>query len=443
MGQHRGNSGGIMGTPKFLLLAVTLLHSSHYAVSFTAPTSTKVPSLPNHQKQRKLVQPITFISTTIKDSRREKDASFKLASTSSATAELTSDSSTSFATAFDFDTTTTSTAEKIAADSFERIDDAIMGGISTSSLRDVPGKTYASWSGVCRIDGGGFCGTRTLPFREPLDVGESDGIFVDCRLASDDEPERRNWKVTLRTDSSRGEMVYQAAFPLPKTDKSKSEEEQWNRIKIPFSDFQLVRGPRVVVGAPTLNATGGIYQIGFSLSKFVIGVNTTELEGFRPGYFDLQLRRVGFYTDDASLKEAEVPAPVASLNVSTPETLTKDEVEKKRPLILKIIFPVLKLIFGSEKANRRKSAMKILTQKRGLSRSKAILFGLRCRAKSYGLLASLFQTGSIIAMDSFRTVVRAVLRLCLFYPVIAISRSIRFVKKRVFGMKVKELPRME
>ena len=39
-------------------------------------------------------------------------------------------------------------------ESFERIDDAIMGGISTSALRDVPGKPYASWSGVCRIDGG-------------------------------------------------------------------------------------------------------------------------------------------------------------------------------------------------------------------------------------------------------------------------------------------------
>lgn len=39
-------------------------------------------------------------------------------------------------------------------ESFERIDDAIMGGISTSTLREVPGEPYASWSGVCRIDGG-------------------------------------------------------------------------------------------------------------------------------------------------------------------------------------------------------------------------------------------------------------------------------------------------
>jgi hypothetical protein len=34
-----------------------------------------------------------------------------------------------------------------AVESFDRIDDAIMGGISTSSIRNVPGESYASWSG--------------------------------------------------------------------------------------------------------------------------------------------------------------------------------------------------------------------------------------------------------------------------------------------------------
>jgi len=341
-------------------------------------------------------------------------------------------------TVFDFDTTTMDTSfdnetatKKIAVESFERIDDAIMGGISTSSLRDVPGETYASWSGVCRTDGGGFCGTRTLPFREPLDVCGSDGLLVDCRLASDNEPERRVWKVTMRTDTSRGEMVYQAAFPLPKR-QDEVEDKKWTRVKVPFSDFKLVRGPRVVVGAPALNATGGIYQIGFSLSKFVIGVNTTELEGFRPGYFDLQLRQVGFYADKAA----------TSLGVSMPDTLSKQEVEKKRPILLKVLLPLVKLFF-SEKVQRRKSAMRILTQKRGLSRAGAIRYGIRCRAKAHGLLASLFKTASIFATDSFRTVFFTIIRLCLLYPIRVISGTIRFVKKKVLGMDVKELPKIE
>lgn len=58
---------------------------------------------------------------------------------------------TSVTAVFDFSDT-----EKDAKsiESFERIDDAIMGGISTSTLRDVSNRPYASWSGVCREDGG-------------------------------------------------------------------------------------------------------------------------------------------------------------------------------------------------------------------------------------------------------------------------------------------------
>lgn len=44
-----------------------------------------------------------------------------------------------------------------AVDSFDRIDDAIMGGISTSSLRSLPDEPFARWSGVCRVDGGYVC----------------------------------------------------------------------------------------------------------------------------------------------------------------------------------------------------------------------------------------------------------------------------------------------
>lgn len=59
----------------------------------------------------------------------------------------TDSSSTTFEPIFDF-------SQNDTVESFERIDDAIMGGISTSALRNVPGESYASWSGVCRIDGG-------------------------------------------------------------------------------------------------------------------------------------------------------------------------------------------------------------------------------------------------------------------------------------------------
>jgi hypothetical protein len=36
------------------------------------------------------------------------------------------------------------------------------------------------------------------------------------------------------------------------------------------------------------------------MSKFVLGATMTELENFRPGFFELQLREVGVYKEDTS-----------------------------------------------------------------------------------------------------------------------------------------------
>ena len=307
---------------------------------------------------------------------------------------------------------------------------------------------------------------RTRPFREPLDAAGSQGLFVDCRLASDDEPERRVWKITCRVDESRGEMVYQAAFPMPRG-------AEFSRVFVPFDDFQLVRGPRVVPGAPKLNVTNGIYQselvrlrrfalsichlasvllthtfcivhpfltctylfisVGMSLSKFVIGVNTTELENFRPGFFDLQIRQIGFY-NNANTNKEDMPGVVSV------DTLSKAEVDKRRPLLLKILLSISKLFF-SEKANRRRSAMKLL-QKRGFSRPKAILWGIKTRAAGTSFVPSLLKAAAIVGIDSFRTVLGTALKVCLFYPFVFLGKFVKLIKKRVFGMKVKELPSM-
>lgn len=56
---------------------------------------------------------------------------------------------TSYAPIFDF-----SSKKQQAVENFERIDDAIMGGISLSALKDSSDEGYARWSGVCRLDGG-------------------------------------------------------------------------------------------------------------------------------------------------------------------------------------------------------------------------------------------------------------------------------------------------
>ena len=54
-----------------------------------------------------------------------------------------------FQPVFDF-----SDSARNETDRFERIDDVIMGGISSSTLRQLDGEPFARWSGVCREDGG-------------------------------------------------------------------------------------------------------------------------------------------------------------------------------------------------------------------------------------------------------------------------------------------------
>lgn len=259
---------------------------------------------------------------------------------------------------------------------------------------------------------------RTLPFKVPLKVGnDAEGFYLDCRLASDNEPERRVWKMTTRSRYSRGEELYQASFQLP--------GEGWTRVRVPFEDFCLVRGPRMVESGSPLNTTGGIYQIGLTLSKFQISRNMTELQNFRPGYFELQLEAIGVYSNSTE-----------SIQVTEPNTLSLDESKRKLPLIVKILLPVTK-IFVSEKSNRRRSAMKILRNERGLSRPKAILFGIRKRARSYGMMRSLLSLAANVLVDCFRTVARSMLRYGVFLPLRLVTRILTLPAKILYQIKGK------
>ncbi len=140
--------------------------------------------------------------------------------------------------------------------------------------------------------------------------------------------------MTTRTERSRGEELYQAQFTLPKNNTN----GQWARIQIPFSNFRLVRGPRMVQGGTPFNTTGGIYQIGLSLSKFQLSQNTSEIENFRPGFFELQLKTIGVYSNSAT-----------SLQLSEPNTLSPEEAKRRRPIIVKALSPVLNLLFSEQR----------------------------------------------------------------------------------------------
>ena len=74
-------------------------------------------------------------------------------------------------------------------------------------------------------------------------LSASEGLFLDCAASASigPAPAKRVWKMALRTKQDRGEVVYQKMFSPPVDGRG--------TIKLPFSDFRLVRGPRLVPGA--------------------------------------------------------------------------------------------------------------------------------------------------------------------------------------------------
>ena len=329
----------------------------------------------------------------------------------------TTSSEVSYEPVFDF-----GDASKDAVASFDRIDDAIMGGISTSSIRASGNddESYASWSGVCRTEGGGFCGARTLPFRDgvPLEAKGKDGFYLKVRLVSDNEPEKRIWKITTRVENvSRSEQLYQADFQIPKQDLEDGSE--WKTVKVPFESFVQVRGPITVENGPPLDVSGGLFQIGMTMSKFQISKNLKELPDFRPGYFELQLKEIGVYSN---AKTAE------TTSVEAPKTLTKKEADQKKPVMLKILFPIAKLFFN-EQSQRKKSATKLL-QKRGLSKLGIFKFGFQRKVASKGIIVALAQTLVGLVSAGARLAAFWTLKICLFYPLMAIRRITKKLKSR-------------
>ena len=71
------------------------------------------------------------------------------ATASSLSGDPTSKSNKSYQKVFDFTNSSLNTINK-----FDRIDDVIMGGISSSTLRQQTNEPYGRWSGICREDGG-------------------------------------------------------------------------------------------------------------------------------------------------------------------------------------------------------------------------------------------------------------------------------------------------
>lgn len=190
-------------------------------------------------------------------------------------------------------------AESLAC--FERVDDQIMGGISQSGLVPSFDGSCASFTGVVRTDGGGFCGTRSRLLSAPLNLGGYSGLYLRVR------GDGKRYKLNVRTNEEVGELVYQGAFLPPAGEMC--------TLRLPFAAFRLVKRSQPVLDGPPLDPKS-IYQIGFVLSRFAFGEESVN-DAFAAGPFRLDIEEIGAYRDELDF-EASVDTGAAVARIAGP-----------------------------------------------------------------------------------------------------------------------------
>ena len=304
-----------------------------------------------------------------------------------------------------------------AVDAWERIDDVIMGGVSSSRL--VEGEDCAVFEGTLREEGGGFCGQRLKLLATPLDLSSQEGLYVDCE--ADADADKRVWKMAVRTRQDRGEIVYQATL--------KPKPLQRERFFLPWSDFRLVRGPRLVPDAPPLSAesVNATFQISLVVSKFTISDNGAALPNFLQGKFRMAIFSLG------SFASAEQGA-----QVELPPALTQAEQAASAPLPIRVLRPVLGLIFGETR--RRRRAATLLLQARGLGAFGRVRYGwsLRRAGGRCGPLRAAGRSLGVLSQDAAAALISLPVQL-LFKIVFTTIRLVRRAKQAL-GMTPPKMP---
>ena len=293
---------------------------------------------------------------------------------------------------------------------WERIDDVIMGGVSRSRL--VAADSGTSFEGRLRSEGGGFCGTRLKLLAEPLDLSAASGLYIDC--AADSDADARVHKVSVRTAQDRGEQVYQSVF-VPPAGGPRST------LRVPFDDFRLVRGARLVPDAPplgpSLNAT---YQVSLTVSKFGIAETMSPLEGFKEGPFSLRLYEIGAYSEGGAAPAAALPPVLEDADKKVPSSA---------PAAIRalrfVLGPALALVFGE--ARRRRRAAALLLEKRGLGPIARARFGWAHRRGRANAAVAAARAAKLAALDATAVAIALPIRALFFvlFKAIALARKLK------------------
>ena len=120
---------------------------------------------------------------------------------------------------------------------WEIINDAVMGGISSSRISIIENKAALFQGNVSLENYGGFASMRTHP--RSFDIEGSTGLIIKAK------GDGKNYRIRLRTDTSYEGIAYQAYFS--------TETDKWIIARLPFEAFTPVYRGKIVDDAPALD----------------------------------------------------------------------------------------------------------------------------------------------------------------------------------------------
>lgn len=156
-----------------------------------------------------------------------------------------------------------------AVEDWRVVNDGVMGGISTSRIRETPSGTAVFEGRLSLENNGGFASVRTG--LNDLDLSEYDGIAIRAR------GDGRTYQVRLRTDRQFDGVTYRAIFV--------TKPDQWTIVRVPFSDFEPTYRGRILRGVEPLD-TAHLQQLALMVADK------------KDGPFRLEIQWVKAFVDD-------------------------------------------------------------------------------------------------------------------------------------------------
>ena len=161
-----------------------------------------------------------------------------------------------------------------AVRSFLPLNDEVMGGRSTSSLRMSSGGGHAVFSGRINTNGGGFAGCRARVAGAPPSTR---GLSVCAR------GDGQLYKLVVEQDGGQGGVSYQSDFVA---------ERDWSTVQLPLRSFRASWRGRPVPQAPPLQPSA-ITRLGLRLSLLTDEGQPNRT--LKEGVFRLDVRHIKPY----------------------------------------------------------------------------------------------------------------------------------------------------